>query len=83
MLSSQDNEESGKGEIMSNANDVIAQYQTTRVRAMGWTSYKRYYALMYAISCLIYMITLSLSYPYLIRMLFTALYFLYVESFNC
>eukprot|EP01035_Chromulina_nebulosa_P018453 gene18453-24160_t len=37
-----DNEESGE---LGDSNGVLAQYQTTRIRALGWTSYKRIFQL--------------------------------------
>ncbi len=33
-----ENEESGE---LGDSDGILAQYQTTRIRALGWTSYKR------------------------------------------
>lgn len=34
-------EEEGSGGVLASNEDLIAQYQTTRVRALGWAGYKR------------------------------------------
>jgi pyruvate/2-oxoglutarate/acetoin dehydrogenase E1 component len=31
------------GGVLASTEGLIAQYQTTRVRAMGWAGYKRYF----------------------------------------